>query len=209
MGWMDKVGGTLFGESGTEWNESLDPNQLAARNRQINALAGAVDNAGSALGGYTQTGYNAYDEADGAGQFERMKGFLTSDANKQANQVSGGNMGRFSRGAQASIQGVRDAYNKNMLGADQARLQAQTAGRQNAYSNQMNAIQQALGGNQAMLGNTRQSQATQSTGLLDILGGVAGGMGSIDKILGGGTSTGDKLAAVGGGGKTMATGGVG
>jgi len=185
MGLMDSIGKTLFGQSGSDQIETLSKEQIAARNAQSQAMREAVGNSGSALAGYTASGYNpnqsqelnnfakkgtnimgsemsgyarngfnAYDQAQGRDQFSQMKGFLGSDAQKQANALSGSNFGsRFGRGGQSALGSLRDTYQKNMLGVDQAQLQAETNAKQQQYGNQIGALTSEAGANQNNFAN--------------------------------------------------------
>lgn len=188
MGMLGKVSNAIFGKSGYDRQETLDKSQLAARNRELSALRGAVSNSGSALAGYTGEAYNPYDAAEGARQYEEARGYLADDAKKQANALSGSNTSRFSRGYQASLGDIRDKYHRADLESRQNQLAAETNANQQGYSNQMNAIQNALSSNAAMLGNTGQIQNTQGLGLLSGLqaGNQILSMGK--KLIGGGTA---------------------
>lgn len=182
---MDKVGGVLFGKSGYDQQETLSPEQLMARNAQSQAMRQGVVNSGQALAGYTQAGFNPYDEVDGAGQFGRMQNFLGEDQIRQQSALKGGPMNRFSTASAKMSGDISNNYQRNMLGVDQARLQAQTQGRQQGYGNQMQAIQQALAGNQGTLQNSNQIQNTQGMGLTQLAGGIGGIASMAGKLFGG------------------------
>ena len=182
---FDKIGGVLFGESGYEQQEMLTPAQIEARQRQIDAMSQGVTNSGEALAGYTSEGYNSYNQAKGDEQFDRMGRFLKEDAMKQKASLKGGPMSRFSTASNKLSGDISRGRAQGQLGLDQARLSAITSAGQNAYTNQMNAMQQALGSNASMLGSSNQIQKTQSAGLLDMLGGGSQTMGMISQMMGG------------------------
>ena len=182
---FDKVGSFFYGESGHVKKEKLTWYQDEARKRQIDAMSQGVINSGGALAGYTANGYNSYNEAEGNRQFDRMGQFLEKDARDQQSALKGGPMSRFST-ASAKLSGdIARGRAQSQLGLDQARLRAETSAGQNAYTNQMNAMQQALGSNASMLGSSNQIQNTQSAGLLDMLGGGSQTMGLISQMMGG------------------------
>lgn len=170
----------FFGSDKAINHELLSEEQKRLRNSLIGDIGQYTGGSIDALGGYSQEGYNPYDELAGDEVVERLKDKLFIENERNKRSFANSNIGkRFSYARSAGENQMNQDFSNKLADLDYQNLMAKTGFRQQGYGNQMQAIQGIMGNAQNLMTPTSQMLQTHNPGALDYLGGITSGIKSI------------------------------
>ena len=178
----------IFGSSKNKKLDTLTREQKNTLSGYLNAINPTIGTNVNTLQGYAEEGYNPYDAIQGTALVGQMKRDIDENRQAQLNAIKGGPMNRFSMASAKASQDAYDNAQKQQTSLDYQDLMTKANFGQQAYGNQIDAINRLFGQSNAMLGvNAFQNQTQVKKGILDY---VNQGAGSITNVANAVTSLG-------------------
>lgn len=166
MGLVSKI----FGSSKNKKLDTLTGEQKNTLSGYLNAINPNISTNVNTLQGYAEEGYNPYDAIQGTALVGQMKRDIDENRQAQLNAIKGGPMNRFSMASAKASQDAYDNAQKQQTALDYQDLMTKANFGQQAYGNQMDAINKLFGQSNAMLGvNAFQNQTQVNKGLTDYI----------------------------------------
>lgn len=175
----------LFGKDKIKQQDTLNEAQAGLRDAMVGDIGRHTTGAIDTMGGFAQEGYNPYDEMGGDELVGQLRDRLVVDNERNKRAFANTNIGsRFSYARSAGENQMNQDLSNKQLDLDYQNLMNKTGFRQQAYGNQMGALQGILGTAQGLMTPTQQNMQMHSPGALDYISGIGAAAGGIKKLFG-------------------------